>query len=226
MTQNVFRLSLSTKAIAGTDTAIHLLEQKERLEAAIQAQDSALSIDLSKAFLESIFKTIISDRSEDPDLRKEFFPLFRDVKDRLPFSDDEDVAEKISRLAGSIVSVTNELRNRHGAASHGNDGYHQTALSIGDVEFIASSVDGLAAFLYKKHRETLEPDNHYRIRYEDYPDFNDWLDGQFDGFSMRLSEKIAIEYLASQMLFEQDPATYREMLLQYTSTEESEDEDD
>ncbi|WP_215845545.1 hypothetical protein [Candidatus Pantoea bituminis] len=73
MTQNAFRLSLSTKAIAGTDSAIHLIEQKERLEAAIQAQDSALSIDLSKAFLESIFKTIISDRLEEPDLRKEFF---------------------------------------------------------------------------------------------------------------------------------------------------------
>ncbi|MBJ5868223.1 abortive infection family protein [Salmonella enterica subsp. enterica serovar Derby] len=226
MTQNAFRLSLSTKAIADTDTAIHLIEQKERLEAAILAQDSGLTIDLSKAFLESIFKTIISDRLEEPDLRKEFFPLFRDVKDQLSFSDDADVAEKISRLAGTIVNVTNELRNRHGAASHGNDGYHQSALRMGDVEFIASAVDGLAAFLYKKHRETLEPDNHYRIQYEDYPDFNDWLDGQFDGFSMRLSEKVAIEYLASQMLFKQDPATYREMLLQYTSTEETEDEDD
>lgn len=42
MTQNAFRLSLSTKAIAETDSAIHLIEQKERLEAAIQAQDSAL----------------------------------------------------------------------------------------------------------------------------------------------------------------------------------------
>ena len=57
-----FRLRLSTRAIAETEEAIHLIEQKERLEAAIQAQDSALSIDLSKAFLESIFKTIISDR--------------------------------------------------------------------------------------------------------------------------------------------------------------------
>ncbi|MFM5239035.1 abortive infection family protein [Aeromonas veronii] len=226
MTDNVFRLRLSTQAIAETEAAIHLIEQKERLESAIQAQDTALSIDLSKAFLESIFKTIISDRVENPDLRKEFFPLFRDVKDNLTFSNNDDIAEKLSRLAGMIVNVTNELRNRHGAASHGNDGYHQSELTISDVQFITSSVDGLAAFLYKKHRETLEPDNHHRIQYNDYPDFNDWLDGQYDGFSMQLSEQLTIAYTASQMLFNHDLAMYREMLLQYNSTENEDDDDD
>lgn len=226
MTENSFRLRLSTRAIAETEEAIHLIEQKERLEAAIQAQDSALSIDLSKAFLESIFKTIISDRLETPDLRKEFFPLFRDVKDNLVFSSNDDIADKLSRLAGSIVSVTNELRNRYGAASHGNDGYHRSEFTMGDVEFIASSVDGLAAFLYQKHRETLEPENHHRIQYDDYSNFNDWIDGQHNAFSMQLSDQIVIEYTASRMLFNNDLEVYREMLLQYTSTESDEEDDD
>lgn len=226
MTDHSFRLRLSTRAIAETEDAIHLIEQKERLEAAIHAQDPALSIDLSKAFLESIFKTIISDRLESPDLRKEFFPLFKEVKDNLVFSNNYDVSDKLSRLAGSIVSVTNELRNRHGAASHGNDGYHRGELTIGDVEFIASSVDGLAAFLYQKHRETLEPENHHRIQYDDYPAFNDWIDGQYDAFSMQLSDQVTIEYAASKMLFNNDLDVYREMLLQYNSTENEEEDDD
>lgn len=222
---NSFRLSLSTRAIAETDTAVHLIEQKERLESAIQSRDPSLSIDLSKAFLESVFKTIISDRIEDPNLRKEFFPLFRDVKDNLQFSDDEDISDKISRLAGSVVNVTNELRNRYGAASHGGDGYHQNPLRMKEVEFVLSSVDGLAAFLYSKHRETLEPEDHLRIQYDDYPEFNDWLDGQFDGFSMNLSESRTLEFTASQMLFERDPAAYREMLIQYSGTEEEDDDE-
>lgn len=221
---NNFKLSLSTRAIAETDTAVHLIEQKERLESAIQSRDPSLSIDLSKAFLESIFKTIISDRIEEPNLRKEFFPLFRDVKDNLQFSEDDDISDKISRLAGSVVNVTNELRNRYGAASHGGDGYHQNPLRMNEVEFVLSSVDGLAAFLYSKHRDTLEPEEHLRIQYDDYPEFNDWLDGQFDGFSMNLSENRALEFTASEMLFERDAAAYREMLIQYSGTEEEDDE--
>lgn len=222
---DTFRLSLSTRAIAETDTATHLIEQKERLESAIQDGDSSLSIDLSKAFLESIFKTIISDREEIPNLEKDFYPLFRDVKEHVVFSDNGDISEKISRLAGSIVNVTNELRNRYGAASHGDDGYHENPLKMAEVEFVLSSIDGLSAFLYKKHRETLEPDTHHRVQYDDYPEFNDWLDEQFDGFSMQLSEKINIQYTASQMLFSQDPSSYREMLIQYTSTEEEDDDE-
>ncbi|MGM3183539.1 abortive infection family protein [Dickeya oryzae] len=226
MSDNSFRLRLSTRAIAETENAIELIAQKDRLERAIHAQDPALSIDLSKAFLESIFKTIISDRLEEPDLRKDFFPLFNDVKSNLAFSDNVDVANKLSRLAGSIVNVTNELRNRYGAASHGNDGYHHSGLTIGDVEFVASSVDGLAAFLYQKHRETLEPENHHRIQYDDYPDFNDWIDGQYKSYSMELSDQVIINYTASKMLFNNDLEVYREMLLQYSSTENEEENDD
>ncbi|SFQ34106.1 abortive infection family protein [Enterovibrio norvegicus] len=225
MSNDTFRLRLSTRAVAETDTATHLIEQKERLESAIQEGDSSLSIDLSKAFLESVFKTIISDREETPNLGKDFYPLFNDVKQHVPFSKNDDISQKVSRLAGSIVNVTNELRNRYGAASHGDDGYHENPLRMAEVEFVLSSVDGLAAFLYKKHRETLEPDTHHRIQYDDYPDFNDWLDGQFDGFSLKLSEKINIEYTASQMLFSQDPSGYREMLIQFTSTEEEDDDE-
>ncbi|EGA70245.1 hypothetical protein VISI1226_13476 [Vibrio sinaloensis DSM 21326] len=223
---NNFRLGLSTKAIAETDTAVHLLEQKERLESAIQSRDPSLSIDLSKAFLESVFKTIISDRIEEPNLRKEFFPLFRDVKDSLRFSENDDVSDKISRLAGSVVNVTNELRNKYGAASHGGDGYHQNPLRMEELEFVLSSVDGLAAFLYRKHRETLEPEKHFRIQYDDYPEFNDWLDGQFDGFSMHLSQSRTLELTASLVLFERDPSAYREMLIQYSGTEEEDDDDE
>ena len=225
MSDSTFRLRLSTRAIAETDRAIHLIEQKERLESALKDADASLSIDLAKAFLESIFKTIISDREETPQFKKEFFPLFRQVKDHISLSDNDLIAEKLSNLAGSIVNTTGELRNKYGAASHGDDGYHQSPLRMADVEFVVSAVDGLSAFLYTKHRETLEPDIHHRILYDDYPEFNDWLDGQYDSYSLYLSEKTVIEYSASQLIFKQDPSAYREMLIQYTSTEEEDDDE-
>lgn len=225
MVDSTFRFKRSTGAIAETETARHLIEQKERLESAIERRDPSLSIDLSKAFLESIFKTIISDREDNPSFKKEFFPLYKQVKEHISFSENEHISEKLSNLAGSIVNTTGELRNKYGAASHGDDGYHHSPLSIHDVEFVMSAVDGLAAFLYTRHRETLEPDIHHRIQYDDYPEFNDWLDGQFDGFYMQLSEKIKIDKSASLILFEHDSTGYREMLIQYTSTEEDDDGD-
>ncbi|MCS6159238.1 abortive infection family protein [Shewanella baltica] len=224
MAENAFRLNLSAQAIAVTDSATNLIEQKERLESAIKDADSSLSIDLAKAFLESIFKTIISDREKSPTFGNQLSPLFKQVKDHLSFSEDRHIADNLSNLAGQIVNTTIQLRNKYGTASHGDDGYYQSPLRMVDVEFIVSAVDGLAAFLYTKHRETLEPETHHRILYDDYPEFNDWLDGQYDGYSLQLSEKSTIKYSASEMIFTQDLLLYREMLIQYTSTEEDDDE--
>jgi hypothetical protein len=65
MTDSGLRLQLSTKAIVGNEEAIHLIEQKERLEAAALTNDAPLCLDLSKAFLETVFKTILNDRVDD-----------------------------------------------------------------------------------------------------------------------------------------------------------------
>ncbi|WP_368195809.1 abortive infection family protein [Aeromonas sp. R2-2] len=226
MNDNSFRLRLSTEAIAETKEAVKLIEQKERLEAAIKDRDAALSIDLSKAFLESIFKTIIADKSKKPELPHQFDKLYHKAKDNLVFSDNEYINKRLNNLADTIATVTGQLRNNFGVASHGKDGYQKNELKISEVEFVVSSVDGLAAFLYKRHRETLEPDNHHRVQYDDYPDFNDWYDGQYDGYSIKISELIRFEYTASQLLFMHDPEAYREVLLQYKAIEDEGDDDD
>ena len=120
------------------------------------------------------------------------------------------------------MNVTGQLRNRYGAASHGDDGYHTNPIKMVEAEFIASSVDGLASCIYKKHKETLEPEVAHRLRYDDYPEFNDWLDEQFDGYNLPLGNGNIIQFTASQMVFQHDMEGYREMLVQYSSTEEEE----
>lgn len=222
MNENALRLPLSTRAIVGNEEAVHLIEQKERLESALLQRDAPLSLDLSKAFLETIFKTIINDRVAEANTNLEFGPLFRAVKDNLDFSKNADINNLLGLLAGQIVNVTGQLRNRYGAASHGDDGYHTNPIKMIEAEFIASSVDGLASCIYKKHKETLEPEVAHRLRYDDYPEFNDWLDEQFDGYNLPLGNGNIIQFTASQMVFQHDMEGYREMLVQYSSTEEEE----
>ncbi|WP_016956260.1 abortive infection family protein [Catenovulum agarivorans] len=225
MNENALRLPLSTRAIVGNEEAVHLIEQKERLESALLQNDAPLSLDLSKAFLETIFKTIINDRVAHANTNIEFGPLFRLVKGNLALSENGDINNLLGLLAGQIVNVTGQLRNRYGAASHGDDGYHTNPITMTEAEFIASSVDGLASCIYKKHKETLEPEVAYRLRYDDYPEFNDWLDEQFDGYNLPLGNGNIIQFTASQMVFQHDIEGYREMLVQYSSTEEEEGED-
>lgn len=226
MTDTSLRLQLSTKAIVGSEEAVHLIEQKERLEAAAITNDAPLCLDLSKAFLETVFKTILNDRVDGVNQNEEFGPLYKQVKDNVQFSSNEDINKMLGLLAGQIINVTGQLRNRYGAASHGDDGYRDNPIDMIGAEFIMSSVDGLASCLYRKHRQSLSPEDAQRLLYDDYEEFNEWLDEQFDGYSLPLGNGSVIEFTASKMIFEHDLKGYREMLVQYSSTEDEDNEEE
>lgn len=147
MSETGFYLSSSTRAIAGSENAVNLIRQKERVEQAMASGDPALVLDTSKAFLESIFKTILSDRIENPDLDKKMSPLFVDVRNALSLNRDENARGLIRNISGAIVHNVAELRNKFGAASHGDDGYFDNPIGITEAEFVAQVVDGLAGFL-------------------------------------------------------------------------------
>lgn len=225
MSDSEFILFSSTKAIAGSSEAVHLLEQKERLEQAVVAKDSALALDMAKAFLESVFKTILSDLLDNPDLNQDMNALYRSVRDNLPLNHDAEAANILSRLTNSIVYNVNELRNRYGAASHGDDGYFENPIEITEAEMVAEVVDGMVGFLYRKHKNQGNPELAARIYYRDYPEFNDYLDGQYEGYSMILGQGKSLNLSPSMLLFSADESMYREMLLQYLSTEEEDREE-
>lgn len=217
MSDSGLRLQLSTRAIVGSEEAVHLIEQKDRLEAAARTNDAPLCLDLSKAFLETVFKTILNDRLENPQIPQQLFPLFRRVKDELPFNDNQDANDLVARLAGSIVNVVAELRNKFGAASHGNDGYHNNPIDMPSAEFVMASVDGLASLMYRKHKHTVVAESAQRINYVDFGDFNEWFDDQNDDIKISIGKDSVFFFAASQILFEQDIEAYREVLLQYQS---------
>lgn len=207
------------RAIASSEGAVHLVEQKARLESALAANDTALVLDTAKSLLECVLKTILTDRVEGANLEQDMSPLYRSVRDALPLNRDTGAAELLTRLTNSVVHNVSELRNRFGAASHGDDGYWENPIEIPEAEMIAQMVDGMPAFLYRKHKQIDDPELAARIFYPDYPDFNDFLDGQFDGYKLHLDEKHMFSLPASKLIFMTDEKAYREMLVQYRSSE-------
>ena len=108
MSDSDFILFSSTKAIAGSAEAVHFLEQKDRLEQAVVRKDSALALDMAKAFLESVFKTILSDRLDNPNLDQanvlpELNPDGRLDKDTYRMGEDLD---KVINKFEAIANIT------------------------------------------------------------------------------------------------------------------------
>jgi hypothetical protein len=226
MTEEILFLRASTRAIASSRDAIHLIEQKERVEHALMKEDSPLILDTSKAFLESILKTILSDLGHEIDANAKLMNLYKELRGKVKLSNDSRICEILERLASSVVHNVAELRNKFGAASHGDDGYYENPVQVLEAEMIAQFVDSLSAFLYTKHKEATDPAIAARIYYNDYPEFNDWLDFQYEGFHLELSTQHQFSLTFSQLLFQNDQPLYREMLLQYRNSEQEDFEDE
>jgi len=223
MPDEITLLQSSTEALTLSEGAVHLIEQKERIQKALTNEDPALVLDTSKAFLESVFKTILQDRNGDAELSLDFSPLFKALRSSLPMSIDEGVADRLQKMAGSIVHNLGKLRNCFGAASHGNDGYYECPVEMNDAYMIVQFVDGLAGFILKKHKESNDPEIAARIHYNDYSDFNEFWDEQYDGYALPFSSTDQLVVPASELLFRNDLKAYREALLQFLSSEDDDE---
>lgn len=216
----VFSLASSTNAIVGSAEAIHLIEQKERLERAVLSNDPALTLDTAKALLESTFKTIIADRDSEFDLSKDMPVLYKAVKELVTFHRDSDVQGMLEKLLGCIHNWIIQFRNRYGAASHGDDGYYENPVGMIEAELIAYVTDAMVGFLYAKHKQDGNPELLVRLYYNDYPEFNDYFDAQqANGYSLNLGNEASYEVSPSQILYHTDSEMYREILLQFLSSE-------
>lgn len=220
MAQRKFELQNTNYALQHAVDAVHLIEQKGRLEKAVLDEDAPLVLDTAKTLLESIFKTVLVDRLETPNLDQDFKPLYRNVRDEVPFNDNDEANSILGKLGGAIVHNVAELRNRFGAASHGDDGYFETPIQMNDAEMVAHVVDGLAGFVYRKHKHKNDPELAQRLYYSDYPEFNNFIDGQYPSYQFVLGESAGINILPSNIIFQSDQDVYREMLLQFRDTEE------
>jgi hypothetical protein len=198
--------------------ATQLCEQLDRLERALSDGDSSGTLDYSKSLLESLFKTIISDIDGSVNNDLTFTQLFREVRNRLKFSSDDQANDWLGQVCSTAVAKIGELRNRFGAIGHGADGYEITPLNKIETEFVASIADSIVCYLFQIHKSNPERFLNTRIHYIDNPDFNDFLNGEYPDFRVELGtedEKSEIIYVASEVIFNSDYDTYKELLIQY-----------
>lgn len=187
------------------------LNELETLLSEIEANienEPDISIESCKSLLESIARNILSrlDPTYDEKSTRGIDPtaLLKNAKDRLLEKSSENEEVLIVRLT-SVVQVINELRNQRGDIAHGRNLPKKMRSSIQLAQAIKSFTDGFASYLlylyFSIDLTYTEP-----IKYEDNPDFNDYLDEENP-------IKGIVKY--SKAFFDQDHVAYESELEEF-----------
>lgn len=187
----------------------------ENTERAV-AEGSPTTFELSKSLLDTTCKTILTDRGVRIDRNWDTPQLFKETQNQLNFIPPEHPNPQI--FQGGLTSILQglrtaiqgfaELRNSEGIIAHGQDGYRQVFFFAYQLEFVARAADAIVNFLFSAHRRNPLGLKASRIYYEDYPEFNDYVDEYFE--AAVIFEQV---FPASKTLFnsDKDHTAYREM---------------
>jgi hypothetical protein len=212
------------RAVLEVAPALQISHQLDALELAIE-QGSAMAFDLADGLVGSICKTILADRNSPCDTAASTVRLFRDalaVMQLCPSGHPDpararaDLEETIRGLTGAVQGLYN-LRRNHGVIAHGRDAY-DIRLEAAQIMLAARAADAIATFLLTVHRDYARVQPMHRLRYEDNPDFNDWID------ATHLVVICDVELSPSEVLFTVDHQAYRNALLNFEPEEEAEEQ--
>lgn len=198
----------------------HITEQVAAIEQAV-TENPALAFDLARTLVESVCRTILSERrvaySEDDDVPR----LFRIASVHLPFlpstaSGEAETRESLTRTLSGLSNAVHgicELRNRCGFASHG---FSTARAEMDSVQALlaAGAADTVVGFLHRVHRQDRTTASPTPRIYDDSPEFNDSVDEIHP--SIRIFKE---EFLPSRVLFELAPEPYRLYLAEFHSEE-------
>jgi hypothetical protein len=157
-----YRQSLSTphleetKRVAERLTGPYIAQQVRRLQEAADA-DPELAIGTAKEFLESICKTILTERGATPHKTEDLPALVRATVKSLQIvpagiSSEPQLEKTIAVLLNNLGSIGHqlaELRNRHGTG-HGRSTAH-VSLPARHAKLALGAASTLAVFLYECH---------------------------------------------------------------------------
>jgi len=199
----------------------HVEEQVTALEQAV-VENPGLAFDLAKTLVESACRTILNERQQsyasDDDLPK----LFKTVTTLLPLSPSsassssgghKSLKQTVNGLHTALQGVC-ELRNGFGFASHGTDGARPKMESI-QAMLAAQAADTIVGFLHATHRQDQAIQRPAPLRFEDQPDFNDYVDDAHGSIQI-----FSLSFRASEILFRVDREAYRDALATFAASEE------
>lgn len=210
---------------AMTNGMPHIEEQIRGIEQAV-VEKPGFAFDLAKTLIESVCKTILTERkisfNPDDDLPK----LFKVVTTNLPFlplsaSGEAEARKSLKKTIGGLHTAVHgvcELRNAYGFASHGAEG-HRPVMETVQAFMVAQSADAIVGFLHRIHRQERMPPPSSQLQYEDNPDFNEYVDQAHETVRIFTSE-----FKASEILYRLETETYRVALAEYKTEPRGEEE--
>ena len=194
----------------------HIEEQVTGIERAV-AENAGLAFDLAKTLIESVCKTVLSERSIAFDQGDDLPKLFKAAMNGLPFlpppaAGQTEVRKSLTKtLSGLHTAIQGvcELRNRCGFASHGAHA-PRPAMETVQALLAAEAADAIVGFLHRVHRQDHVPLSSPRAEYAANPEFNDYVDEAHE--VIRIFE---VEFKPSEVLFQMEPETYRVYLAEF-----------
>jgi hypothetical protein len=135
----------------------YMLQQIERIENQVDS-DPRLAIGTAKELVETVCKTILTDRGVKFDAKAELMDLVKQTRAELKLVPDDipdsaKAADTIRKLLSNLATITQslaELRNSYGTG-HGHDG-RQKGLSPRHARLAAGAACVLAKFLFETHQ--------------------------------------------------------------------------
>lgn len=199
-------------AVAGS--ALQIEQQISAIEKAFP-DEPGLVFDLCRSMIESVCRTVLSDRGETFNLGfKDLLERTYKAIDVLPssFTGDaslkDDIIKLHSGLEAVIFGLTN-LRHKAGLASHGKVAT-TPSLDRAHALLAARSADALVHFIYAAHKGIVPPPPDPKLELDDNKDFNEYLDSSNE--PVRIS---GLGYTPSEVLFSVDHQAYRDLLANF-----------
>jgi len=203
----------------------HIEEQVKGIERAVH-ENPSLAFDLAKTLIESVCRTILTERNIAFDPGDDLPKLFKTASLNLPFlpasaSGEAEVrkslAQTLSGLHTAIQGVC-ELRNACGFASHGTAGT-RPALEMVQALLAAGTADAIVGFVHRVHRQDGTAPVSQRLDFDNNPEFNDYVDETHE--RVRIFEE---DFQPSRILFELATEAYRVYLGAFKSEQDAVEE--
>jgi hypothetical protein len=195
----------------------HFRERVERIDDALIRSHPGDILEESKAFLECTFKTIITNKHGKVDEGKGYasFPsLYAQARDCVELSEDVEIASNFSELCEMFSRYVGKMRNSFGSVSHGKDGYSEATVDIEEALFVARIVLSISGLFFSRHIEAPVSYLNKRLAYENYGEFNEFIDETQPSL-----EVLGISLKPSEVLFRTDLEAYRQALIDFAQGE-------
>lgn len=194
----------------------HIERQVDAIEGAVY-ENPGLAFDLAKTLVESTCRTILTERRISWNERDDLPSLFREIRNTLPVLPPQESGEAevrqsiIQTLSGlsSTVQGLSELRNQLSFASHGSD-RDRPAMDSTHAILAAQAADAVVGFLYQMHIQDRTPSTGERPTTDRNPDFDRYVDDHYEIISI-----LGTNFLASEILFQIEPESYRDLLTDF-----------